>query len=154
MANGVVSGVRGKRPHRDYHSQEAPGEVWPAQPLRVLATHFRGQATRSQHLGSNYNPGLSYGHVPGLQKPSGINCLRKDVPRTESPGPAPGNRRHDVTHLFGWRLRPLPTELRAPGCRVGTPCSTPSLPPPPTPPPYPPSVAAACYAPWMCQDGR
>ena len=35
--------------------------------------------TRSQHLGSNYNPELSYGHVPGLQKPSGINCLRKDV---------------------------------------------------------------------------
>ncbi|XP_059929850.1 methylated-DNA--protein-cysteine methyltransferase [Gadus macrocephalus] len=32
-------------------------------------------------------------------------------PRAASPGPTPGNRRHDVTHLFGWRLRPLPTEL-------------------------------------------
>ena len=53
MANGVVSGVRGKRPHRDYHSQEALGEVWLAQALRVLATHFRGQGK-----GSNEQPCL------------------------------------------------------------------------------------------------
>ena len=56
MANGVVSGVRGKRPHRDYHSQEALGEVWLAQALRVQATHFRGQGK-----GSNEQPCLGPG---------------------------------------------------------------------------------------------
>lgn len=55
VANGVVSGVRGKRPRWDYHSQGALRKVLPAQALRVWATHFRGQGKLS-----NEQPGLSY----------------------------------------------------------------------------------------------
>lgn len=55
VANGVVSGVRGKRPRWDYHSQGGLRKVLPAQALRVWATHFRGQGKLS-----NKQPGLSY----------------------------------------------------------------------------------------------
>ena len=54
VANGVVSGVRGKRPRWDYHSQGGLRKVLPAQALRVRATHFRGQGKLS-----NEQPGLS-----------------------------------------------------------------------------------------------
>lgn len=54
VANGVVSGVRSKRPRRDYHSQGGLRKVLPAQALRVRATHFRGQGKLS-----NEQPGLS-----------------------------------------------------------------------------------------------
>lgn len=47
VANGVVSGVHSKRPHRDYHSQGGLRKVLPAQALRVQATHFRGQGKLS-----------------------------------------------------------------------------------------------------------
>lgn len=53
VANGVVSGVRGKRPRWDYHSQGGLRKVLPAQALRVRATHFRGQGKLS-----NEQPGL------------------------------------------------------------------------------------------------
>lgn len=54
VANGVVSGVRGKRPRWDYHSQGRLRKVLPAQALRVQETHFRGQGKLS-----NEQPGLS-----------------------------------------------------------------------------------------------
>lgn len=54
VANGVVSGVRSKRPRWDYHSQGGLRKVLPAQALRVQATHFRGQGKLS-----NEQPGLS-----------------------------------------------------------------------------------------------
>lgn len=47
VANGVVSGVRGKRPRWDYHSHGGLRKVLPAQALRVWATHFRGQGKLS-----------------------------------------------------------------------------------------------------------
>lgn len=53
VANGVVSGVGGKRPRWDYHSQGGLRKVLPAQALRVRATHFRGQGKLS-----NEQPGL------------------------------------------------------------------------------------------------
>ncbi|MEQ2246512.1 hypothetical protein ILYODFUR_000040 [Ilyodon furcidens] len=42
------------------------------------------------------------------------------------PGPLKRNQRHDVTHLFGWRL--WPGDARSRGCRVGTLASPLSLP--------------------------
>lgn len=54
VANGVVSGVRGKRPRWDYHSHGGLRKVLPAQALGVRATHFRGQGKLS-----NEQPGLS-----------------------------------------------------------------------------------------------
>lgn len=54
VANGVVSGVRSKRPRWDYHSQGWLRKVLPAQALRVRATHFRGQGKLS-----NEQPGPS-----------------------------------------------------------------------------------------------
>ncbi|XP_077351833.1 uncharacterized protein LOC144001411 isoform X2 [Festucalex cinctus] len=54
-------------------------------------------------------------------------------PRRLLPGPPKRNRRHDVTHLFGWRLRP--GDARSRGCRVGTFANF--------PPPYPPSSLPA-----------
>lgn len=53
VANGVVSGVGGKRPRWDYHSRGGLRKVLPAQALRVRATHFRGQGKLS-----NEQPGL------------------------------------------------------------------------------------------------
>lgn len=55
VANGVVSGVRSKRPRWDYHSQGEVRKVLPARALRVRATHFRGQGKLS-----NEQPGLSF----------------------------------------------------------------------------------------------